>query len=139
MCYMMLLCAKSFHKLFDLLSKHLERFEVAGCFVAACQCTCHVNEIKWCVKMYFGGSVFRDPELLQGLVDLCRPATAGALTRYFQAMNWMWISLLRTADVVAPIREILGDYLNGNVHRTKRLPANRRIAEESWTPVRAHA
>lgn len=43
------------------------------------------------------------------------------------------------AEVVAPIRDMLEERLKGNVRRTKRIAANRKMAKESWTPVRACA
>ena len=65
------------------------------------------REIVWCGKVYSLGRVSHDPVRLQGLSDMRRPETASELMKFLQGMNWLRTSLLRMAEVVAPLRLIL--------------------------------
>ena len=78
----------------------------------------------WCGKVYSEGRVSHDPVRLQGLSDMRRPETAAELMQFLQAMNWLRTSLLRMAEVVAPLRLFFEELMAGAARRTKRVAKN---------------
>ena len=62
-----------------------------------------------------------------------RPETAGELTQFLQAVNWLRTSLPRMAEVVYPLRVFLEEHLTGAKRRTKRVASNRVISAGDWT------
>ena len=113
----------------------LGRLEEVGLFAAAHKCVFFDTSIAWCGKVYSRGAIKHDPERLSDLANLRRPATAGELMQFLQAVNRLRTTLPRMAEIVAPLRDFLEAHLVGNPNRTKRVAANRAIAPEDWTPA----
>ena len=117
--------------LLNALDKTLGHSEDAGLFVAAHKCLFFDTEISWCGKVYSGGHVTHDRELLSGLASMRRPQTAGGLMQFLQAVNWMRTSLPRLAEVVGSLRVLPEERIGGIQRRTKRVALNRAITEEA--------
>ena len=113
----------------------LGRLEEVGLFAAAHKCVFFDTSVAWCGKVYSRGEIKHDPERLSGLANLRRPATAGELMQFLQAVKWLRTTLPRMAEIVAPLRDFLEAHLVGNPNLTKRVAANRAIAPEDWTPA----
>ena len=67
-----------------------------------------------------------------------RPETAGELTQFLQAINWMRTSLPELAELGAPLRGLLEGCLC-NTRRTKRVAARRVIGSSERTDEREAA
>ena len=61
-----------------------------------------------------------------------RPETVGELMQLLQVANWIRLSLPNMAEVVSPLRALLGRKLKGTT-RTKRFASRKVISEEDWS------
>ena len=104
-----------------------------GLFLAAHKLVLFAKEVKWCGKLYSGTAVRHDSERVRGLVKMRRPETVGELMKFLQATNWMRLSLPHIAEVVAPLRALMGHRLKES-SRTKRVASRQALTDGDWTP-----
>ena len=96
----------------------LEPLEEVSMFAAAHECVLFETSITCCGKVYSQGQVQHDADSLSGLANMRRPATAGELMQFLQAVNWLRTSLPRMAEVVWPLRVLLQVLMTGAKSRT---------------------
>lgn len=73
-------------------------------YAATNKCVLYDTSIKWCGKVYCSGAVKRDLERASGLANMRQPDTTEELMQFVQVLSWMWVSLLRMAEVVQLLR-----------------------------------
>ena len=91
----------------------VDRLEEVGLFAAAHKCVFFDTSIAWCGKVFSHGEIKHEPERLSGLANLRRLQTAGELMQFLQAVNWLRTTLLRMAEIVAPLRDFLEAHVVG--------------------------
>lgn len=92
-------------------------FMELGLFLGVDKFVLFARKIKWCRKLYSGTPVKQDPVRALKLEEMRRWETFSALMQFLPATNWMRLSLLQMAEIVAPLRTLME---SGGKSRTER-------------------
>lgn len=128
------------------LEEHLEtpdeifaRLESVGLLAPTHKCSFFATTFYSAEEPYSSGQVLHDPEWVQGLAKMCLPRTVGELMHFFQAANWMLMSLPRIVEMVEPLRAMLEKRMHGAPPRTAKVASNRDPPDGAWIDDRVRA
>ena len=130
--------AKDSKELLETLGEVLRRLAERGLYAAAHEAAFFQTEIKWCGRVYSGEATLPDPDRVQGLLELRRPGNGGELMHFVHAIGWLRSALPELAELEAPLRNLLEDFLQGTKH-TRRAADRRVLTEGDWTAERVFA
>ena len=97
----------------------LDRLLERGLLAAAHKAVFVRKKIKQCGKILSGQTVSHGPEHTQGLSELRRPETAGELMYFFQAINWMLMSLSELVELEASLRRCSKSVCATHAHQAR--------------------